>query len=205
MASLTYRKAAKNNLGENPGLRYLVSFLDNNGMGNSACQDRSKISRNAVVLDNRNGTWTRRACSPETQTWEPIGDADGQAIIVDYLDTEVIEYLGSRFDLDPEFFQTHLAGCEQHCSGDWTRSDLSSPPCLRSRRRYGNFVSFDYRRPYQTRDDTSVAKFNHNRLQRCSLLRSYHWARKAEALFQHERYSVAWFPGKGEQNKGQSK
>ena len=183
---------------------YLARFLDDSRIGNSACQSRSTLIRNAIVLDRINGSWNERVQSQDTQSWGPSQDADGQAIILDYLDPEAVDYLGSRFDLDPQFFQTHMAGCEQHYSGFWARSEYTSAPCLPSTKRSASFVSFDYRRPYVVQDDTSVAVFNHNRIRRCSLLRSYHWMGTAEALFEHERYTIAWIPEIEGQRPGQS-
>lgn len=200
----SYRQIVREKLGDNPGLTYLANFLNDNRMGNFACQNRSTLSRNARTLDRRNGSWVERTWNQETRLWESSEDADGQAIIIDYLDSDAVEYLGLRFDLDPQVFQTHLAGCEQHYTGDWAKHDSTSAPCLRSSRRSAHFVSFDYRRPYNMRDDTSVAIFNQDRIQKCSLLRSYHWTRTAEALFQHERYSIAWCPRKGGDKTGKS-
>lgn len=198
----TYRRMVRNKLGENPGLRYLRAFLDDNRMGNWACENRSTLSRNAVLLDRKNGEWFERAPNRDIQSWGPDSDTEGQAFIIDYLDSEVIQDLGSRFDLDPRLFQTHLAGCEQHYTGDWQPNYLTSAPCLRSSKRAACFVSFDYRRPYVMRRDASVATFKNNRIKKCSLLRSYHETKTAEALFAHERYSVAWFPGKKGQRPG---
>ena len=199
MTSTTYRQTLRNRIGKHPELTYLAGFLDDSRMGNWACQNRSTLVRNAIVLDRTKGSWNENHQYQNTQSWEPCKGADGQAIIVDYLDSEAIQYLGSRFDLDPQVFQTHIAGCEQHYKGDWDESDLTSAPCLRSTKRSAHFVSFDYRRPYVVPDNTSIAdfkdKFNHKRIRSCSLLRSYHWAETAKAFFQHERYTIAWFAG----------
>lgn len=204
MASLTYRQIITDKLGEHPELSYLEHFLNDNRMGNNACQNRTTISHNAILLDRTNGKWIERARNQDFRSWEPSEGADGQAIVLDYLDSEIIQYLGLQFDLDPQVFQTHLAGCEQHYTGDWAKHDLTSAPCLRSTRRSAQFFSIDYRRPYVVRDDTNIANFNHNRIQRCSLLRSYHWTKRAEVLLEHERYSIAWFPGKDGRRIGQS-
>ena len=204
MASLTYRQMVTDKLGEHPELGYLERFLNDNRMGNNACQDRSTLSHNSILLDRIKGTWIQRARNLEVRSWEPREGADGQAIVLDYLDSQTIQYLGLQLNLDPQLFQTHLAGCEQHYKGYWAKNDLASPPCLRSTRRSAHFVSIDYRRPYVVRDDAGIAHFDYNRIQRCSLLRSYHWTKRAEVLFEHERYSIAWFPGKDGRKIGQS-
>ena len=204
MASPTYRQIVTDAVGEHPELAYLECFLNDNRMGNDACQNRTTLSHNTILLDRTNGKWTERARNQDFRSWEPSDGADGQAFVLDYLDSETIQYLGLQFDLDPRFFQTHLAGCEQHYTGDWAKHDLTSAPCLRSTRRSAQFFSIDYRRPYVVRDDANIANFNYNRIQRCSLLRSYHWTKRAEVLLEHERYSIAWFPGKGGRRIGQS-
>lgn len=204
MASLTYRQMITEKLGEHPELGYLEGFLNDNRMGNKACQNRSTLSRNAILLDRIKGTWIERAPNLEVRSWEPSKGADGQAIVLDYLDSETIQYLGLQLNLDPQLFHTHLAGCEQHYKGYWAKNHLTSAPCLRSTRRSAQFFSTDYRRPYVVRDDTGVTNFDHNRKQRCSLLRSYHETKRAEVLFEHERYSIAWFPGKDGRKIGQS-
>lgn len=204
MASLTYRQMVTDKLGEHPELAYLERFLNDNRMGNGACRNRSTLNHNAILLDRIKGAWIERARNLDIQSWKPSEGADGQAIVLDYLDSETIEYLGLQFDLDPQLFQTHLAGCEQHYEGYWAKHDLTAALCLRSIKRKAQFVSIDYRRPYVVRDDKGVADFDYNRVQRCSLLRSYHWNGRAEVLFQHERYSIAWYPGKDGQEIGQS-
>ena len=204
MASLTYRQMVQDKLGEHPELGYLEFFLNHNQRGNYAFQNRSMLSHNAVILDRTNGTWIERARNLEIRSWEPSKGADGQAIVLDYLDSETIEYLGLQLNLDLQPFQTHLAGCEQHYRGYWAKNDLTSPPCLRSTRRSAQFVSIDYRRPYVVRDDTDIDNFDDNRMQRCSLLRSYQLTERAEVLFEHERYSIALFPGKDGREIGPS-
>ena len=204
MASSTYRQIVTNSLGKHPELRYLERFLNDNRKGNEVCQDRATLYHNAILLDRINGQWVPRSQNQDFRSWEPSEGADGQAIVLDYLDTETIEYLGLRFDIDPQFFQAHLAGCEQHYRGGWAPSHLTSAPCLRSTRRRAQFFSIDYRRPYIVRYDPKLANFEYYRTQRCSLLRSHHRIEREEVLFEHERYSIAWFPGTDERRIGQS-
>ena len=176
-------------------MKYLKRFLTNDHLGNSACYNRQTLSRSAVVLDRIGARWIQRTASSDLNSWSALPHSDGQAIILEYLDAEAITGLMLEFSLAPEFFKTHLAGCEQHHSGEWAPSDLTSAPCLRSSRQVANFFSIDYRRPYEAPEKSNIATFDHTRKQRCSLLRSFHLTEGSTVLFQHERYSVAWFAG----------
>ena len=195
MPSSSYRETIRNHVTTQPDLRYLQRFLENNRWANSACQNRSKLAHTAVVLDRKKGEWTERPQNLDCSTWEPANGVDGQAIVLDYLDTETIEYLGRELELDPRLFQAHLGGCEQHHTGDWAPSEFTVAPYLQSLRRKSHFVTVDYRRPYSAPNDSSLAIFNDTRIQTCSVLRSHHLLGGANTLFEHERYSVAWFAG----------
>lgn len=182
-------------LGNEPQVRYLKRFIDDDRMGNSACQNRQTLSRCVSILDRNGAGWFQRPASSELSSWSALPNSDGQAIILEYLDPETIKGLMLEFSLAPEFFQTHLAGCEQHHTGTWKTSNLTTAPCLRSSRRLAGFFSTDYRRTYEVPEKRSIAIFDYTRKQRCSLLRSFHLTEGSTVLFQHERYSVAWFAG----------
>lgn len=174
-----------------PDLRYLERFLTDNRNGNSVCLNRATLARTAVLLDRTGGKWTRRPRNLDCRTWGPVTGADGQAILLDFLDTETVEYICREFDLDPRVFQAHLAGCEQHYTGDWSKSQYTVAPCLRSIRRNLRFISIDFRRPYSVPDDNSFKAFDYTRKQTCNLLRSHHLLEGTDVLFEHERYTVA--------------
>ncbi|MCJ1263080.1 hypothetical protein MMC22_002950 [Lobaria immixta] len=195
MSAYAYKDAVRSRLRQQPQLKYLESFMTNDRLGNSVCRDRSSIARSAIVLDRVGDVWIERSERSTVDFWKPLPNSDGQAIILNYLDSEAIEGLGQEFSLSPEFFQSHLAGSEQHHSGDWATSDLTAPPCLRSSRRQGNFFIIDLRRPCDVSSSSKLESFNYHRKQRCSLLRSFHLTNGSDVLFHHERYSVAWFMG----------
>lgn len=198
-----YRNIVRSRIARQPQLRYLESFITNNDLGNNVCQDRRTLVQSTVVLDRIGGIWYERARPSASRFWEELPNADGQAIVLSYLDSESIEKLGQEFSLDPQFFQSHLAGCEQHYTGDWSTSEHTAAPCLRSSRQKGNFITVDYRRPYDVSNPSRIEIFNHNRMQRCSLLRSFHLTLGSNVLFHHERYSVAWFSGNSSRKTGQ--
>lgn len=196
MSSSTYKNDIRSRLRNEPHLKYLESFLTNERLGNSSYRDRSTLARSAIVLDRFGDLWTERSpVSTRLPFWKAMPNASGQAIVLNYLDSEAIEGLGEEFLLAPEFFQSHLAGCEQHHSGEWATSDLTAPACLRSSHQHGNFFAIDLRRTYDVSSDSKISIFNHARKQRCSLLRSFHLTSNAHVLFHHERYSVVWFKG----------
>ena len=182
-------------LGRDPQMKYLKGFIENGHLGNSACYNRQTLSRSVVILDRIGASWTRRTAFSEPNFWSALPNSDGQAIILDYLDPEAIKGLMAEFSLAPEFFKTHLASCEQHYTGSWAPSNLTTAPCLRSSGQVAGFFSIGYRRPYETPDGSNVAIFDHARKQHCSLLRSFHITEGSTVLFQHEVYSVAWFAG----------
>lgn len=195
MSTYAYKDEVRSRLRQKPQLKYLESFMADDRLGNSICRDRSTIARSAIVLDRINDVWIERSERSTLDFWKPQPNSHGQAIILNYLDSEAIERLGQEFSLSPEFFQSHLAGSEQHHSGDWATSDLTAPPCLRSSRRQGNFFTIDLRRPYDVSSTSKLGTFNYLRKQRCSLLRSFHLTKGSDFLFHHELYSVAWFMG----------
>lgn len=182
-------------LGHNSQMIFLKRFIEHGHLGNSACYNRQTLSRSVTVLDRTGASWTQRTASSEQSFWSALPNSDGQAIILEYLDAEAIKGLMLEFSLAPEFFKTHLAGCEQHYTGSWAPSDMTTAPCLRSSGQVASFFSIDYRRPYDAPERLSTEIFDHTRIQRCSLLRSFHIAERSTVLFQHERYSVAWFAG----------
>lgn len=136
--------------------------------------EQIEISPHRGRTRQKKGEWTERPQNLDCSTWEPANGVDGQAIVLDYLDTETIEYLGRELELDPRLFQAHLAGCEQHHTGDWAPSEFTVAPYLQSLRRKSHFVTVDYRRPYSAPNDSSLAIFNDTRIQTCSVLRSHH-------------------------------
>ena len=202
MATSSYRQAIRARAHLEPDLRYLEAFLNDNRMGNQACQNRSTIIRTGVLLDRVAGRWIQRAQSSSCHTWEPAAGSDFQAIILDYLDSESIEYLGHNLELDPQFFSNHLSGCEQHYTGDWVKSRMTAAAYLQSARRNSRYTSFDYRRAYPIYSETNFGAFDNERIQKCGLLRSYHVATAAEVILQHERFSIAWFPGSKSRSVG---
>lgn len=195
MSLQTANEGIKSKIGHESQLRYLRRFIEDDRLGNSACQNRQTLSRSISVWDRNGAGWVERPASSNVSAWSALPNSSGQAIILEYLDSEAIKGLMLEFPLAPEFFQTHLAGCEGHRTGRWTTSDLTTAPCLRSSRQHGNFLNIDYRRPYEVPEKSNIELFDYARKQRCSLLRSFHLTEGATVLFQHERFTVAWFKG----------
>ena len=198
MTSQNSQESLDSKLSRDPQMKYLQRFIENGHLGNSACYDRQTLSRSVVILDKIGHSWTRRTTtfsSAAPNFWSALPDSDGQAIILDYLDPEAITGLMAEFSLAPEFFKTHLGSCEQHYTGWWAPSDLTTAPCLRSSGQVAGFFSVGYRRPYDIPEGSNVRNFDHARKQQCSLLRSFHKTEGSTVLFHHEVYSVAWFAG----------
>ena len=202
MTTHTYRDVVRNYLRKNPHLKYLESFITNDRLGNNVCQNRATLTKSVLVLDKIGSGWEERPQASSLRFWERRPNADAQAIILDFLDSNTIQELGTEFAISPEVFQTHLAGSEQHFKGAWDASPLTSANCLRSVRQRENFFSIDYRRPYHVPNDATFEYFDASRKQRCSLLRSFHWTPGVDVLFHHERFTVAWFAGNSTRQQG---
>ena len=203
MSSLSYEECVKHRLEKSPELNYLAHFLYDDQLGNKVSKDRSTIAHHAAVLEPRNGEWHHKSRNLDHRALQPPIGADKQVIVLDYLDSDAIQLLGITFNIDPWFFQTHLAGSEQHFNGDWAPSDLTASPCPYSQRYKSRFISVNYRRPYPVPDAIAYTRFNENRIRTCSLLRSHHLTNGAKVLFEHERVSMTWFPSNSTRQYGQ--
>ena len=174
-----------------PKLQYLAAFIQDPRMGNSACKNRQRLARDVVILERNENRWREREWKIGHQPWDEADGARGYAIIMNYLDSEAVQSI-LALGIDVSAFQAHIDGCEQHYTGAWWPSNMTSAPYLRTEEHRSRFVSFDYRRRYTIRDESDLAEFEHSRKKRCSLLRSHHPARSANALFEHERCTIAW-------------
>jgi hypothetical protein len=77
----------------------------------------------------------------------------GTIIIAKGISRAMIEVLGNRFELEPEFFANHLAGTELYRMGSVEPPSLRAPAralsLLPDYIRKGPFYTMEYRRPYQ--------------------------------------------------------
>ena len=171
-----------------PQLGFLKHFEASPQAANSAVRDPSTLAHEIHILDRKQGCWE----SVYTEIGQLEADIDARVIVLNYLDAQVIHELRERFKFPDEVFAAHLEKCEQHHSGTWKPSDFTAEPLLPSTAHVKHFVSLDYRRPYRIDQARSFEDFEYNRLRRCSLLRSFHWAHRSKALYHHERVAMAW-------------
>ena len=173
-----------------PQLGFLKHFEASSQAANSAVTDLSTLAHEINILDRKQGCWE----SVDTQN--AIGKLevgiDARVILLNYLDAQIIHELRRQFQFPAEVFAAHLEKCEQHHSGTWKPSDFTAEPLLPSTAHGKHLVSLDYRRPYRIDQSRSFDDFEHSRLQRCSLLRSFHWAHRSKGLYHHERITMAW-------------
>ena len=187
---------------ELPELQYLHAFLGNPQMGNSVCIDRQSLAHESVILERRNETWRRRYANILDGPWNQTDKAQSYVVAMNYFEPREIRSLAQELGINAKVFQAHMHGCEQHFTGTWEPSNLTTPPYLRADRYESGFVTFDYRKRYPMTDSASLAAFESSRKQRCTLLRSHHLARSADSLFEHERCTIAWSPAISERPWG---
>lgn len=184
---------------QEPQLRFLRHFQENEYAGNLAVADPRTLARNAIVLLRGKDGWS--IIRQPTSLMQVETDTKARVIILDFLDPEAIRVLQEHSHFPSELFATHLEKCEQHCTGSWKASHFTSELFLPSISHGKSFVSLDYRRPCDMRQPGSFEEFEQGRIGRCHLLRSFHLAKHSRCLYHHERLSMAWT--RPEQGPGQ--
>ncbi|KAB8294906.1 hypothetical protein EYC80_006864 [Monilinia laxa] len=124
----------------NPCLRDLCQFLEVKFTRNIGrfvcvdipCSDEALIIRELSIDGVKNLLDDRSTNIPSTK---------GRILIVEDLSSEIVELLGSRLDIDPVFFASHLHG--QRVELNYPKPSLARLP---SRVRKQNFVSLPYQR-----------------------------------------------------------
>jgi hypothetical protein len=181
-------------VGTQPQLELLWSFLKDERWGNNACRDRRSLLKDVKVLGHTSAGWVSEVQNPECASLQPVDKADRHAIVLNYLDSHLVAMLGVMFEIDPEFFYSHLAGCEQHFTGEWHPSRLTAAAPLLSTRLQAPFFVIDFRRLYAcdaSDDDLDrLREYDDQRIQTCSILRSFHVTSFSTKIFGHERFSV---------------
>ena len=190
-APLMYSTDIRKRFATEPKLKYLNALIQNPRLGNNSIDSRHRLASDVVVLERKENGWHNREWKIGHQPWDGADSARSYAIIMNYLDLEALQSMVA-LGIDVRAFQAHIDGCEQHYTGTWWPSNLTSPPYLRTERYQSRFVSFDYRRRYTIKDASDFAAFDLSRKERSRLLRSHHLARSADALFEHERCTIAW-------------
>lgn len=178
-----------------PYLNIVAAFIRNDHSSNSACADRTTISKNVTVFGRTTSGWIRGPKPVSVGDVDRIPSADMHVIILDYLDSQMVTFLGMEFGIDPGFFYNHLAGSEQHHSGIWWPSDMSRAPPVLSERLEASTFSVTFRRCYTgTSDPKDKAKyllgFDKRRIDTCSILRSFHRSQLSKRIFGSERLTV---------------
>jgi hypothetical protein len=91
-------------------------------------------------------------CENLTQFEHAVGDVDperiGSLILAEDLSQQMIDALGMKYDLEPEFFACHLEGTESARTGRWQRPTVRAPNLLPDCLRTAPFYSVEFRRPY---------------------------------------------------------
>jgi hypothetical protein len=74
-----------------------------------------------------------------------------RVIIIEDLSRDVIELLGSKFSLDPRFFENHLRGIQTYLTDRWTGDRTPRVESPKSEVLSREFLTVDFARPYQFR------------------------------------------------------
>lgn len=93
-------------------------------------------------------------CKNATEFNEAISNADserrGTLVIAEDLSRAMIDALGMQYNLDPEFFASHLLGTQLFHTGEWQciRDPVRAPNILPGYLRKASYYTVEFRRPY---------------------------------------------------------
>ena len=72
-----------------------------------------------------------------------------RVLFVEDISRDVIELLGSKFRLEPQFFENHLRGIQRFLAQQWMGDKTLRLECSLATRLKRNFFTISFRRPYQ--------------------------------------------------------
>jgi hypothetical protein len=80
--------------------------------------------------------------------WVAEEDRSGTIIFTEDLSLDMVDVLGTKYSIEPEFFADHLRGSETFRMGKWLPASVRAPKILPSCTRQAPFYSLEFRRPY---------------------------------------------------------
>src|SRR5437762_1313235 len=127
----SYRQRVRKQVPKRPGLAILSRFMDES--------QPEKVSQNfdidvIHILESKN---EKKKCGDKSQLELAVGleapkNRISSFILVEDLSCDVIEALGSIFNLNPEFFALHLQGSQYFRDGKWNPPEVSELIALQS-------------------------------------------------------------------------
>lgn len=160
------------NLLNRPGLAILDEFMDsyNTGFALPFEHRKSKLDIIVVHIHKSEGVQQSIRClsletfelamrpqnsSTDTYTsavhlegWVAEADRRGTIIFIEDLSVDMIDVLGTKYSMEPEFFADHLRGSEPFRTGKWLPVAVRAPKILPSCIREAPFYIVEFRRPY---------------------------------------------------------
>ena len=155
--STYYDGVVEPRLQHRPWLESLHQFMDPNAKGFAVnLVNRMKHFDIKVIHFPKSGKPDSviKRPTPEDFEWAISEDKErtGTLVIAKGISRAIIEALGTRFELEPEFFATHLAGtelCRMGCQeSPILRAPARAPSLLPDYIRKAPFYTAEYRRPY---------------------------------------------------------
>jgi hypothetical protein len=145
------------NLQHRPWLEILHQFMNPNGEGFAVDPKHRMLHFDIKVIHiSKSGNIeSLTKCTSLTSFKDAIGDEkerSGTLVIAKDLSQAMIDALGMQYELQPEFFASHLGGTESFGMGYWesptVRPPARAPNLLPDYLRKAPFYTAEYRRPY---------------------------------------------------------
>jgi hypothetical protein len=154
-----HERFVKDNLQHRPWLDILHQFMNPNAEGFAVNLKRRMLHFDIKVIHiSKSGNIESLVkCLTPTEFKDAISkeqrnERSGTLIIAKDLSQAMIDSLGMKYELEPEFFANHLQGIEFFSMGRWESPTLRPPPrapnLLPDYLRRAPFYTAQYRRPY---------------------------------------------------------
>jgi hypothetical protein len=148
----------RNNLLHRPWLDILDQFMDPNSNEYAVNLERRMLDFDITVIHiSKSGdVESPIKCPNPIKFKDAISETEqersGTLIITKGISRDMIDSLGMKYELEPEFFASHLEGTESYRQGLWKSPTVKPPPraphLLPSYLRKAAFYTAQYRRPY---------------------------------------------------------
>jgi hypothetical protein len=153
-----HERFIEDNLQHRPWLDILRQFMDPNAEGFAVNLERRMLYFDIKVIHiSKSGNIESIIkCLTPTEFKDAISEErkerSGTFIIAKDLSRAMIDSLGMKYELEPEFFASHLEGTESYGMGAWESPTLRppsrAPNLLPDYLRKAPFYTVQYRRPY---------------------------------------------------------
>lgn len=160
-----HEKVVKDKLRHRPWLDILHQFMNPNAEGFAVNPKRRMLHFDIKVIHiSKSGNIEPLIkCLTPTKFKDAISEEErkersGTLIIAKDLSRAMIDSLGMKYELEPEFFASHLGGTESFGMGHWesptVRPPARAPNLLPDYLRKAPFYTAQYRRPYHIKGGT---------------------------------------------------